>query len=203
MIRRAIIPDIPDIGRIINDCAERGLMLHRSLAYLYEHMRDFLVAEDQGDGQHDGHGKDQGVVVGVCGLRIEWASLAEVYALAVTPSHRGRGVGKQLVAASVEEAKQLGVPKLMTLTYEKRFFEACGFEVVDRNQLPLKVWSECLRCSKNQACDEIAMVRVLTDVPVPDGPKPSPPPKDQYVVPVTLSMRPGRLDHRTKMDNKP
>jgi len=72
----------------------------------------------------------------------------------------------------------------MTLTYEQAFFEKLGFGVVDRQQLPLKVWSECIRCPKNQACDEIAMTLVLQDVPELGVPKPVAPPVDQYIVPI-------------------
>ena len=177
------------IGQIINDCAEYGLMLHRSMSFLYEHVRDFYVA-------------DPGTVVGVCGLNIVWANLAEVYSLAVVQSHRGRGIGKQLVAACVDDATRLGIPRLMTLTYEQRFFASCDFTVVDRQQLPLKVWSQCQRCSKNQACDEIAMVRVLTDVPIPTAPSILPS-ESRYEVPVPLEMPPRRLDRRPKMDENP
>lgn len=180
MIRRAHIADVPAMARIINDCAEYGLMLPRSLASLYENVRDFHVAVDE-----DQH------VLGVCGLGIVWANLAEVYALAVAPEARGRGLGRQLVLTCVEEAEELGVQRLMTLTYERAFFEKLDFAVIDRQQLPLKVWSECVRCPKNQACDEIAMVRVVEGVPEVDVPRPAAPPPDQYVVPTVTRLRVG------------
>lgn len=183
MIRRAAIQDVPAIAKIINDCAEYGLMLHRSLSYLYEHVRDFHVAEE--------HGK----VVGVCGLNVVWGNLAEVYSLAVAPEFRGKGLGRRLVLSCVDEAEELGIRKLMTLTYEKDFFARCGFTIVDRQELPLKVWSECVRCSKNQACDEIAMVRILEDVP--DLVSTPAPPAGPYEVPVTLAMSAVR---RPRMD---
>ncbi|MBI1371989.1 MAG: N-acetyltransferase [Phycisphaera sp.] len=153
-IRQARVGDITQVADMINDYAERGLMLHRSHAELYERLRDYLIAEIEGR------------VVGICGLRILWANLAEVYALAVDTEFNGQGIGRRLVAACGEEAERLGIRKLFALTYERRFFERCGFEVVDRHRtLPLKVWSECIRCPKNQMCDEIAMVRVLEHVP--------------------------------------
>lgn len=177
MIRRADVRDVPAFARIINDCAEYGLMLHRSLSFLYEHVRDFYVAVDD---------KDPARVQGVCGLSVVWANLAEIYSLAVAPEARGKGLGKRLVEAAVEDARRLGIRKLMALTYQKDFFERAGFEVVDRQQLPLKVWSECMQCPKNQACDEIAMIRVLDEVPelpAPSAPSPAP---QEYVVPVVL-----------------
>jgi amino-acid N-acetyltransferase len=179
MIRRATIDDVPKIGKIINDCAEYGLMLHRSLAYLYEHVRDFHVAEE--DGQ----------VVGVCGLNIIWANLAEIYALAVAPTCRGKGLGRLLVEACVAEATALGLQKLMSLTYERAFFEKLAFNVVDRQTLPMKVWSECARCPKNLACDEIAMIRLL-DVPSIRIPQTDPPSEGAYEVQVVLGVRRGR-----------
>ena len=175
-IRKAAIKDVPDLGRIINDCAEYGLMLHRSHAYLYEHARDFHIAADSGR------------VVGTCGLNIVWAHMAEIYALAVAPDARGRGVGRCLVESCLQEARQLGLAKIFCLTYEDAFFKQFGFELVNRQQLPLKVWSECVRCLKNQSCDEIAMVRVLENVPQLNAPQPESPQADAYVVPVTMSV---------------
>jgi amino-acid N-acetyltransferase len=187
-IRRADVRDIEPLGQIINDCAEYGQMLHRSHAFLYEHVRDFLVADDDGR------------VVGGCGLSVVWANLAEVYSLAVLPERRGKGTGKQLVIACLDEARRLSIRRVMTLTYEKTFFERCGFTIIDRQSLPLKVWSECLRCSKNQACDEIAMHFVLEDVPDVGAPKPQRPASDDYVVPVTITVGKQARSAREPMD---
>ncbi len=188
-IRRAHVADVPTISKLINDAAEYGLMLPRSLGSLYENVRDYHVAveavEEGADNSEGAAGEER--VVGVCGLGIVWANLAEVYALVVAPDQRGKGLGGRLVQACVDEARELGIRKLMTLTYEKRFFERAGFAVVDRQQLPLKVWSECVRCPKNQACDEIAMIRELPEVPQVSAPRPQAPPADAYVIPLTLS----------------
>lgn len=139
------------MAAVINDYAEQGIMIHRSLAELYEHLRDFHVAEVDGR------------VIGVAGLRIMWSTLGEVYALAVAKEGRGRGIGKALVTAAVDDAAKLGLRQVFALTYERAFFERCAFEVVDRQELPLKVWGECVRCPKHDACDEIAMVRALRE----------------------------------------
>ncbi|MEM7625237.1 MAG: N-acetyltransferase [Planctomycetota bacterium] len=162
MIRRARIADVPAMGRIINDAAEFGLMLPKSTAALYETVRQFHVVEDETTGD----------VVGVCGLSIIWASLAEVVSLAVDASQRGKGLGRRLVEACLEEAQALGIRRVMSLTYEQAFFERLGFSVVDRQELPLKVWADCVRCPKNAACDEIAMIRVFDHIPEPEAPAP-------------------------------
>lgn len=186
MIRDATVRDVPAFADIINDCAEFGQMLHRSHEYLYEHVRDFRVAVD-GD-----------AVVGVCGLRVVWSNLAEVYALAVSAGQRGTGLGRRLVESCVEDARSLGICRLMALTYERGFFERIGFTFVDRHDLPLKVWSECVRCLKNQSCDEVAVVLRLDDVPDIGPAAPERLPMERYVVPVTTSIGRGRSEG--KMD---
>ena len=159
MIRNATIHDVPRISDIINSHAELGRMLFKSYAQLFEDLRDFAVHVDDATGR----------VVVCCGLTIIWADLAEVRSLAVDEGSRGKGIGRTLVEWSVEEARRLGIRKIMSLTYEQRFFEKLGFEVVPKETLPLKVWSDCVRCPKRDGCDEIAMVRTLHDVPPVDN----------------------------------
>jgi amino-acid N-acetyltransferase len=154
MIRSATIHDVPRIQEIINSHAELGKMLFRSVAQLYEGMRDLAVYEVDRK------------VVGCVGLAIMWADLAEVRSLAVDEAYRGRGIGTRLVEWCVAEAGRLQIRRVMALTYEQRFFEKLGFEVVDKDTLPLKVWSDCVRCPKKNGCDEIAMIRTVRDVPL-------------------------------------
>ncbi len=165
MIRPATVYDVARIQEIINSHAELGKMLFKSLAQLFESLRDFAVCEEEGR------------VVGCCAITIIWADLAEVRSLAVDAHHQGRGIGRRLVEWSVDEARRLHIRKLMTLTYEQRFFEKLGFEVVPKESLPLKVWSDCVRCPKREGCDEIAMVRILPDVPVVPLPAAPPTPR--------------------------
>ncbi len=165
MIRPATIHDVPRIQAIINSHAELGRMLFKSYAQLYEDLRDFAVCERDGR------------VVGCCALTILWADLAEVRSLAVADAHLGRGIGRQLVEWAVEEARKFQIRRLMALTYEQGFFEKLGFAVVSKESLPLKVWSDCVRCPKRENCDEIAVVRVLPDVPL--IPHPTAPPNPQ------------------------
>jgi amino-acid N-acetyltransferase len=165
MIRPATIHDVPRIQAIINSHAELGKMLFKSYAQLYEDLRDFAVAERDGD------------VVGCSALTIIWADLAEIRSLAVDNSCRGQGIGRQLVEWTVAEARRLQIRRIMALTYEQTFFEKLGFEVVEKDSLPLKVWSDCVRCPKRDGCDEIAVVRTLDDVPVITMPAAAPTPK--------------------------
>ncbi len=165
MIRPATVHDVPRIAAIINSHAELGRMLFKSYAQLYEDLRDFAVFEL--DGQ----------VAGCTALSVIWADLAEVRSLAVDAAHHGRGIGKALVGWAVDEARRLQIRRIMSLTYEQAFFAKCGFVVVPKESLPLKVWSDCVRCSKKDACDEIAMVRVLEEVPIIEAPDAAPTPR--------------------------
>lgn len=176
MIRKATAADVPAMAQLINDNAELGLMLPKSLASLYETLRAFHVVEEDGR------------VVGLCALTVIWANWAEIASLAVDKSQRGKGLGRRLVEVCLDEANRLGIPRVMTLTYEQAFFEKIGFTVLDRQQLPLKVWSECVRCPKNQACDEIAMFTTIPGVPEPPE-VPKPPKPVGYDVPVLLTTR--------------
>ena len=165
-IRPATIHDVPRIQEIINGHAELGKMLFKSYAQLYEDLRDFAVAVD-----HDGK------VVGCVALTIIWADLAEIRSLAVDSAHVGRGIGKQLVRWTIDEARRLQIRRLMALTYEQGFFERFDFQVVPKETLPLKVWTDCVRCPKRDGCDEIAVVLTLADVPMIVMPTAAPTPR--------------------------
>jgi amino-acid N-acetyltransferase len=164
MIRPATIHDIPRIQEIISSHAELGKMLFKSLAQLYESLRDFAVYEL--DAEANDFRVAPGLVVGCTALSVLWADLAEVRSLAVDEDYRGRGIGRRLVEWAADEARRLQIRRIMALTYEQAFFEKLGFEVVQKESLPLKVWSDCVRCPKKDNCDEIAMVRNLRDVPM-------------------------------------
>ena len=148
-IRNARIPDAREICRLINYYAEHDKMLFRPLAEVYENLQTFWVAEIDD------------AVVGCCALEIVWSDLAEIKSLAVDPDRRKQGVGAALVGIAVEEARRLGVPQVFALTLEPGFFGKLGFEVVTKESLPMKVWSDCARCPKQQDCDEVAVVKSL------------------------------------------
>jgi amino-acid N-acetyltransferase len=148
-IRSAKIIDAKAIYSLINYYAERDKMLFRSLADIYENLQAFTVAELDGN------------VVGCCALQIIWSDLAEIKSLAVNEANIDKGVGKMLVAAATEQARQLGLPRVFALTLNPAFFEKLGFSVVEKDTLPMKVWSDCARCPKQQNCDEIAVIKTV------------------------------------------
>ena len=146
-IRSAKISDAEAIYSLINFYAERDKMLFRSLADIYENLQSFIVAELDGN------------VVGCCALQVIWSDLAEIKSLAVDEANIDKGVGKMLVAAAIEQARQLGLQRVFALTLNPDFFEKLGFQIIEKETLPMKVWSDCAACPKQQNCDEIAVIK--------------------------------------------
>jgi amino-acid N-acetyltransferase len=150
MIRKAIVGEVTEIQRILNHYGNRGILLPRSLSELYEHLRDFYVVSE-----------DDGNIIAVCALGICWEDLAEIRSLAVDEKYQGHYYGIMLVERCIEEAKSLGIKKIFTLTYVPEYFKKLGFRVVDKSELPHKVWSDCLRCTKFPDCDETALIKEI------------------------------------------
>ena len=150
MIRKAKISDAKAISALINCYAEHDKMLFRSLADIYENLQTFVVAEEDG------------AIIGCCALEVIWSDLAEIKSLAVSSARMGRGVGRQLVTGAILQAQELGIQRVFALTLEPKFFAKLGFAVAGMDTLPMKVWSDCARCPKQQECDETA---VVMDVP--------------------------------------
>jgi amino-acid N-acetyltransferase len=146
---KAKISDVPQMHKLINYFAEKDEMLPRSLAELYENMRDCFVVKE-GD-----------KLLGCVALHVFWSDLAEVRSLAVAEDSRDKGIGAALVEACLQEAKELGIPTIFCLTYHPDLFKKFDFKQVDKMELPRKVWSECYRCPKFPDCDEVALIYEL------------------------------------------
>lgn len=147
--RAASLDDVRPIYQILKHYSDRGLLLPRPESDIYQSIREFIVIEQQ----------DQ--IVACCALQIFTRQLGEVRSLAVTPEFAGFGLGTQLVKKIEEEANQLGLSRLMALTYEVRFFARLGYSVVEMSVLPEKVWGACINCHKFRNCDEIAVLKQL------------------------------------------
>ena len=144
--RKPTFEDIEAIYGLVMEYANDGVMLARSRNTLYETIRDMIVAVD---------GEDR--VVGVGALHIIWAELAEVRTMAVSPEVIRQGIGAEIVRRLLEEGRALGVKRFFTLTYKPGFFQTLGFRTITKNELPHKVWKDCIECPKFPNCDEIAM----------------------------------------------
>lgn len=67
-------------------------------------------------------------IVGFAALEIYSRKLAELRSLAVADEWQGRGIGRRLVTACVELAKERRIFEVMTITSADGFFLKCGFD---------------------------------------------------------------------------
>lgn len=151
MIRKAVMKDAKSIQNLVNSFAKGGgEMLSLSLNEIYEKILEFVVWEEDGE------------VVGCCAIHPTWEDLAEIRSVAVNPKTGRQGIGKAMVEQSIETAAKLGISRVFLLTYVPEFFRKLGFsEVEKKEELPKKIWSDCLKCTKFPDCDEIAMIKSI------------------------------------------
>lgn len=147
--RKANVDDVEPLYQMISGYAEKGIMLPRSRNVLEKQIEEFVVAEWDG------------TVIG-CGSLCQLGSdLVEIRSLGISEGYKGKGIGSMLVDSLMAEAKRREIPKVMALTYEVSFFIKNGFAVVEKEIFPEKVWTDCIHCKKQHACDEIAVLKVL------------------------------------------
>jgi len=145
MIRHARIQDARAIHKLLLAYAADGQLLGRSLADIYDSLRDFYVYEEDGE------------ILGIGALAICWEDLAEVRSLAVVAGQQGKGIGRKIVESCLIEAVELGLKKVFALTYQPEFFKLLGFSDIEKAELPQKVWGVCINCVKFPDCDEFAL----------------------------------------------
>ncbi|MFC4599324.1 N-acetyltransferase [Cohnella hongkongensis] len=147
--RPALPEDIEALHELIQGYAAKGIMLPRSREALTRNIGTFIVAQD---GER---------LIGCGSLCRLGSDLVEIRSLGIADGYKGQGIGSRLVDALIEEAKRQGIPKVMALTYESVFFQKNGFQIVDKDIFPEKVWTDCVHCPKQHCCDEIAVVRLI------------------------------------------
>lgn len=149
MIRKAKVMDAKEIHQLLLEGGRRGELLPRSLNEIYDNIRDFFVIYEDNE------------LVGVSALHVCWEDLAEIRSLMVKIDRRGEGYGAILLDACLKEALELGIKRVFALTYKVNFFRRYGFVEIDKRELPHKIWSDCIKCSKFPDCDEVAVIKNL------------------------------------------
>ncbi|RKP55193.1 N-acetyltransferase [Cohnella endophytica] len=152
--RKALPEDVEALHELIQGYAAKGIMLPRSREALARNIDTFIVAQD---GER---------LIGCGSLCRLGSDLVEIRSLGIVEGYKGQGIGSRLVDALMAEAKAQGIPKVMALTYESSFFQKNGFIIVDKEIFPEKVWTDCVNCPKQHACDEIAVVRIVEPTPI-------------------------------------
>ncbi len=147
---KAKLSDIVHMQEVVRPEVDKGIILFRSSDEMATNIRSYILAKE------DEH------IIGFGALHFHADDLAEVRSLVVKEGYRGKGVGKGIVEALIEEGKSLLVKKIFTLTYQKKFFETVGFTEIPKESLPSqKIWADCIKCKHFPVCDEIALIKIV------------------------------------------
>lgn len=151
-IEKAKVSDVISIYKLVNKYAKQNLMLPRILNDIYEKLFEFFVI------------RKNNKVIGCASLHLTWTGkeqevLAEIRSLAIEKKYQNKGLGTKLVLTLEKEAKKLGVKKIFALTFIPEFFKKLNYEVVPKDTLPHKVWTECINCPLFLECKEIPVIK--------------------------------------------
>ena len=141
------VSHIKEMQEVVKEEVDNGTILLRTEDEMANTIRSYTVVEVDGE------------IAGFTALHIHSARLSEVRSLVISKKFRGLSLGKKLVEACIKEGKYLGLNQILSLTYQKEFFEKLGFDEIEKDQIPEhKIWADCIRCKYFPKCDEIAMV---------------------------------------------
>ncbi len=148
-VLKPTIQDIALMQELVLPEVKNGIILHRSDDEVATNIRSYTIVKDQN-------------LLGFGALHIHGHDLAEVRSLVVSKLARGKGVGSKIVQSLLDEAKDFGIKNIFTLTYESKFFQNLGFEIIKKEDLPSqKIWADCIKCKHFPVCDEIALVKKI------------------------------------------
>jgi len=148
-IRHATVTDVKQMHKLVEFYADNKEMLHRSLNAIYENIQEYMVAEENG------------VIIGCGALHVSWDNLAEIKALAISKNYVGKGIGRKIVTVLEKNALKLNIFKTFALSFKPAFFQKLGYEVISKEVLPQKIWSECINCHLFPDCGEVPLLKDL------------------------------------------
>lgn len=115
MIKKATKKDISSIKKLIDWAAAHGKVLSRDEEELTQVINNFFVYIKNDD------------IIGCCSLEVYNKKLAEIRSLVVDENYRNQGIGKKLVDACLQKARDLKIYEILTITDKDIFFEKMGF----------------------------------------------------------------------------
>lgn len=152
IVRPAQEGDVENIFLLLEQYAEEKLLLARSREDILFHLKNFRV------GIH----KETGEFLCCLALRDYGDDLYEIRSLAVKKTSVNGGIGSLLVKGAVADLRKKGCRcRVFALTYRAPFFCRLGFEIVEKELFPQKIWSDCAKCPKQKNCDETAVLQEL------------------------------------------
>jgi amino-acid N-acetyltransferase len=149
-LKKASLSNIDVMQKLVAPEIQSGIILARSDDEIATNIRSYTLAYLEGE------------LVGFCALHVHTASLAEVRSLIVKENLRGNKIGEQLVNQCLNEAVDLGLQRVLTLTYRQGFFERLGFVEIPKESLPEhKIWADCIKCKHFPVCNEVSLIKNL------------------------------------------
>jgi amino-acid N-acetyltransferase len=115
------------IHALLRPYVMQSLLLARTETEIIELTRHGFVAEISAE-------NSQQQIIGFSAVEIYSPKLSELQCLAVHQQYQGTGVGKALVTACVERARELGIMEVMAISSSEDFLKTCGFEFALPNQ---------------------------------------------------------------------
>ena len=148
--KKASLSDIRGMEELVLPEVETGVILERSEDEMATNIRSYTLA------------MLDNTLIGFCALHIHTSSLAEIRSLIVDAKFRGKKIGENLINKCIDEARTLGLQKLLSLTYKQSFFENLGFVVIAKESLPEhKIWADCIKCKHFPVCNEVSLIKNL------------------------------------------
>jgi len=148
--KKAKLRDIIEMQNLVSPEVESGIILDRTDDEISTNIRSYTLAVDDDK------------LIGFCALHVHSPSLAEIRSLIIKEEYRGKGVGTGLINKVIQEGVELGLQKILSLTYEKEFFEKLGFAEIPKESLPEhKIWADCIKCKHFPVCNEVSLIKTL------------------------------------------
>ena len=148
--KKAKLGDILKMQELVSPEVESGVILMRSEDEIATNIRSYTLAYEKNE------------LVGFCALHIHTSSLAEIRSLIVKEGFRGIKIGETLINRCTNEAIDLGVQKVLCLTYKQTLFEKLGFVEIPKESLPEhKIWADCIKCKHFPVCNEVSLIKNL------------------------------------------
>jgi amino-acid N-acetyltransferase len=149
-LTNAKLSDIQEMQQLVASEVEAGVILARNSDEIATNIRSYILAKDGSE------------IVGFCALHLHTPALAEIRSLVVKDGRRGQGIGQSLVTKATDEAKLLGLEKVLSLTYKQSFFENLGFVEIPKESIPEhKIWADCIKCKHFPICNEVSLIKTL------------------------------------------
>ncbi len=115
-IRAAEPADLQGLSDFLAPFVADGKILRRNLSELESLIGQYTIAVKENR------------IVGSVVLEVYSPKLGEIRSLAVSSDYQGQGIGKLLVNACLEQAREKGVFEVMAITSQDSFFQSCGFD---------------------------------------------------------------------------